>query len=123
MEKQEIRYHKYNTKNADVLFIAYGISFRIAQEAARILEEEKIKVGFFRPISLWPYPYHSLEREAKGKRAVFVFELSSGQMLEDVRIALKDKIPLYFYGRMGGGVFDGEELAAFVKKKLKTNKP
>lgn len=120
IERKEVRYETYNVKAAEVLFIAYGTAFRIALEAAHILQRESsIKIQLFRPITLWPFPYTPMERVAKRKKAVFVFELSSGQMLDDVKIAIKDKTPLYFYGRMGGGVFSEEEIVKFVTKKLR----
>lgn len=120
IERKELRYETYNSDTAEVLFIAYGVSFRIALEAAYILEQKKnIKIQLFRPITLWPFPYTPLEKIAKHKKAVFVFELSSGQMLEDVKLALGKNPSLFFYGRMGGGVFSEEEIAKFVIRELK----
>lgn len=119
IEKKEKRSEAINADNSEVLFVAYGISFRIAKEAAHLLEKEKIKTGIFRPITLWPFPCEALAKAAKGKKAVFVFELSSGQMLEDVRLALCDGPSIHFYGRMGGGVFGAQELIRFIKSKLK----
>ena len=120
MEDKERIFEAINTKDADIIFVAYGISARIAKEAAEILSK-KIKVGVFRPISLWPYPYKELADVCRGKEKVFVFELSCGQMLEDVKLALGKGVPIYFYGRCGGGVFTAEELVNFVKKELKHN--
>ena len=111
-----------DTANPEILFVAYGISFRIAKEAAAILKKEKIDAGIFRPITLWPYPDKDLRAAAKNKKAVFVFELSSGQMVEDVKLTLGSDSPIYFYGRSGGGVFSAKELVDFVKGKLKTKK-
>ena len=119
IEKKEKRWEELNLSNAEIIFVAYGISFRIAYEAAKILEKKGVKIGVFRPITLWPYPYAPLKKASQDKKAIFVFELSSGQMVEDVRLAVGERVPLYFYGRMGGGVFDEEELVKFVKKKLK----
>jgi len=118
IKEKEKRFSVYNIEEADFIFVAYGISFRIAKEAAKILCEKNIKVGLFRPITLWPYPYDALRKVAENKKACFVFELSYGQMLEDVRLALGETIPLYFYGRAGGGVFTEEELVNFVLKNL-----
>jgi len=114
--KKEVRFESINCKNAEVLFVAYGISFRIAKEAAPLLKED-IKAGVFRPITLWPFPYKELEELASGKKAIFVFELACEQLAEDVRLAVKN-IPVYTYGRLGGGVFSEEELANFVKERL-----
>lgn len=118
IEKKEKRAQVIcDADDSEILFVAYGISFRIAKEAAAILKKEKINADIFRPITLWPYPDEALKKAAKGKRGVFVFELSSGQMIEDVRLTLGNSIPTHFYGRMGGGVFSAAELADFVKSK------
>ena len=119
MEAKERRAQGLWTDDADIILVSYGIAFRMAKEAGQALRKKGIKVGLFRPISLWPYPYKELERVCNNKRAVFVFELSYGQMIEDVRLALGKDIPIYFYGRGGGGVFTDEELVAFVKSKLR----
>lgn len=119
MQKKEERFEAQDTKDADIIFVSYGVSFRIAKEVARILREGRFKVGLFRPISLWPYPYQALREVSRGKKAVFVFELSYGQMLEDVRLAVGESPPIYFYGRGGGEVFTEEELVNFVISKLK----
>jgi len=116
---KEHRWQSIKAKETEVVFVAYGTAFRIAKEAALILKKHKIKAGLFRPISLWPFPYAELKRIASGKKAVFVFELSAGQMLEDVRLALGDSCLLHFYGRLGGGVFSIDELVRFVRQKLK----
>ncbi len=119
MRKKEIRFESINVDKSDLLFVAYGISFRIAEEAAGLLKKEGYRIGLFRPITLWPFPYEDLKRIASSKKAIFVFELSSGQMLEDVKLAVCDALPVYFYGRLGGGVFSEKELKDFVEKKLK----
>ncbi len=111
--KKEVRYQTINTKEAEIIFVAYGISFRIAKEAAHLLP---MKVGLFRPITLWPFPYEVLQR-VSNKKKVFVFELSAGQMLEDVYLSVKDKEKVFFYGRTGGEVFNEKELVNFVLSK------
>ena len=119
IQKKETRFINLDTRDADIILVSYGISFRIAKEALRILREKGIKAGLFRPVSLWPYPYAGLRKLAEGKKALFVFELSYGQMLEDVRLAVGETLPVYFYGRGGGEVFTEEELADFIISKLK----
>jgi len=115
--KQEKRFEEINTKDADVVFVVYGISFRIAKEAIRTLSK-KIKVGIFRPITLWPFPSEALEKACKNKKDVFVFELSYGQMVEDVKLAVGKEKRVHFYGRSGGEVFTEKELIKFVNKTL-----
>ncbi len=120
IEKKECSYKTFKCKDADYIFVAYGISARIAKGATLVLREQGIKVGLFRPISLWPYPYRELQRIARNKKAVFVWELSYGQMVEDVRLALdKYDIPVNFYGRAGGSVFSEKELVQFFTNKIK----
>ena len=106
-----------NRNNSEIVFVAYGISYRIAKEASLLLQEKGLKVALFRPITPWPFPYQALKSLAKDKRAVFVFELSYGQMVEDVRLALGESLPVYFYGRAGGEVFTEKELLNFVEKE------
>ena len=120
IEKKEKRWEALNCKESEILFVSYGISFRIAREAAKVLQDKSgINAGLFRPKTLFPYPYKELRQAAKEKKAVFVFELSYGQMVEDVRLALEGKVPVHFYGRAGGEVFTPEEISSFVKKKMK----
>ena len=114
--RKEVRFESINCKDAEILFVAYGVSFRIAKEAAFLLKKE-IKVGIFRPLTLWPFPYEELEKLASGKKTVFGFELAYKQLAEDVKLAIGN-IPVHTYGRLGGGVFSEEELVNFVKKKL-----
>jgi len=114
IEKKEVRYEEINTEDAEIIFVAYGISFRIAKEAAHLLP---MNVGIFRPITLWPFPYDALRR-ISNKRKVFVFELSAGQMLEDVCLSVGDRDKVFFYGRTGGEIFNEKELANFVLSKL-----
>jgi len=118
IENKERRYEAVGVDSAEIIFVAYGISFRIAEEAAKELNKQGIKTGLFRPITLWPYPYEDLEKICQDKKQVFVFELSYGQMVEDVRLAVGRKPPVHFYGRAGGGVFTADELVNFVKKKI-----
>lgn len=116
IKKKEFRFQEINTQEAEIIFVAYGICFRIAKETARILSS--LKVGLFRPLTLWPFPYEALSKISSQTQAVFVFELSYGQLLEDVRLSVKDENKIYFYGRGGGGVFDEEELKKFVLKSI-----
>jgi 2-oxoglutarate ferredoxin oxidoreductase subunit alpha len=120
IERKEVRYQSSMCQRADILCVAYGISYRIVLEAARILTKQTgIKIGLFRPVSVWPFPYKALRRASENKKAVFVFELSGGQMVEDVKLATRENLPLHFYGRMGGGVFTEKEVVGFIKRKLK----
>jgi 2-oxoglutarate ferredoxin oxidoreductase subunit alpha len=114
---KEVLFEAINTDNADIIFVAYGIAYRIIKEAALRLQD-KVKIGIFRPISLWPFPRQQLQTEAQGAKDVFVFELSCGQMVEDVNLALGHNNKVYFYGRTGGGVFSVDEIVDYVESKI-----
>jgi len=115
IRKNEVRYTTFLAEDADVLIVAYGTSGRVAQSAAQAAREERIRAGVFRPISLYPFPYSALEAAAQG-RQLLVVEMSAGQMIEDVRLAVHDRQPIHFFGRMGGQVPLPEEVLAEVKR-------
>jgi len=115
VKKDETRFEKYRTENADLVIVGYGTSSRISRAAVDILREKKIKAGLFRPISLWPFPYKELKALDKGKTRFLTVEMSAGQMVEDVMLAVEDKKRIHFYGRTGGGMPSEEEI---VKKAL-----
>lgn len=98
----EQRWEEYEIEDAEYLLVAYGTVARTCKTVVKEARKEGIKVGLFRPISLWPFPYDPLARAAKGKHALLTVEMSAGQMLEDVRLAVGDRVPVEFYGRMGG---------------------
>ncbi|MBS1656298.1 MAG: 3-methyl-2-oxobutanoate dehydrogenase subunit VorB, partial [Bacteroidetes bacterium] len=110
IRENEIRFEEINTQDADYLFVAYGLSARICQKAMDIAKEKGIKVGLLRPITLYPYPYQQLEKLADKVKLMLSIELNSGQMVEDVRLAVKGKVPVEYYGRMGGMLPTPEEI-------------
>ena len=102
--------------DADIVLVAYGITSRIAQSCVDILREKGINAGLFRPITLWPFPNDRL-RELRTKTKQFVvFELSNGQMVDDVRLFVKDHAKVDFYGRMGGVIPTPDELVQKVEE-------
>jgi len=109
IEKQEIDYEEYFTKNCNTLFIGYGIVGRMLKELVQIARKDGKKWGLFRPINLWPFPYERISQLSKKVEKVNIVELSLGQMIDDIKIAVKDK-KIDFYGRAGGGVLTIEEL-------------
>ena len=118
--KNEIRFEEFMTEDAELLFVAYGTTARICQSAALKLREEGVKAGVFRPISLWPYPEEALYACANraGVRAVLCAEMSMGQMIDDVKIALNGSKPVRFFGT-GGGIFPSPaELSAAARSAL-----
>lgn len=108
--KNELRFEKYKTEDADIVIVSYGTSSRISRASVDRLRKNKIKAGLFRPISLWPFPYGALRAMNKVNRKFLVVEMSSGQMIEDVRLAIQDDSRVSFYGRMGGGIPSEEEI-------------
>ena len=91
-------------EDAEIVFVAYGTPSRVAQTAAENLRKQGIKAGVFRPITLWPFPYTRL-KEIAALETVKVFldvEMSLGQMLDDVNLAVAERKPVKFYGRCGG---------------------
>ncbi len=88
--------------DADILIVAYGTTARIAKAAIRKAAEQGIRIGLIRPITLYPFPYDIISQHAKGKSAVWCIEMSKGQMVEDVRLAVNGICPVKFYGRTGG---------------------
>ncbi|MGB2601045.1 MAG: 3-methyl-2-oxobutanoate dehydrogenase subunit VorB [Candidatus Omnitrophota bacterium] len=119
IQKHEIRVEAYNTEDADIILVAYGSISRIAHTCIDMLREQGIKAGLIRPITLWPFPYDELSRMAKDGKKFFVVEMSAGQMVEDVRLAVQDNERVFFHGRMGGGVPTEEEIINKLKEHVK----
>lgn len=102
ISEDEVRYEEMNTEDAEYLFVAYGLCSRICQKAMDIAREKGIKVGLLRPITLFPYPYQRLHQLADQMKLIVSVELNSGQMIEDVRLGVNGKVPVEYYGRLGG---------------------
>ncbi len=109
-QEAEPRCELYHTEDAEVLLVGYGIVSRVLLSTVEALRKEGVKAGLFRPITLWPYPSKALAKAAAKVQKVLVVELSNGQMVEDVRLALNGKVPVEFYGRVGGNVPSVAEL-------------
>jgi 2-oxoisovalerate ferredoxin oxidoreductase alpha subunit len=111
-EATEKRFETYMAEDAEVLFVGYGIVSRVLRSTVDHARAQGLKVGLFRPISLWPFPSEALAKAASKCRSVMVVELSTGQMIEDVRLALNGEVPIEFYSRVGGNVPSVEEIHA-----------
>ncbi len=109
-----MRWETYRAEDADVLLVGYGIVSRVLRTAVDLARQDGIRVGLFRPITLWPYPYPALAEAAKPCQRVLTVELSTGQMVEDVRLALNGAKPVDFYSRVGGNVPTAEEVLAEI---------
>ena len=103
----------------EIAIVAYGTPARIALNAIEILKEKGIKAGLVRPITLWPYPYDTFQNLPASVKHVVVAELSMGQMVEDVKLGVAGKLPVHFYGRCGGMIFEPEEIANFIVKEVR----
>ncbi|MCM8769213.1 MAG: 3-methyl-2-oxobutanoate dehydrogenase subunit VorB [Candidatus Omnitrophica bacterium] len=117
MEKREGRWETYVCEKMELVIVSFGICARIVKEAMEQARKEDIRVGLFRPLTLWPFPYKQLRSYLDKVEKVLVVELNLGQMLDDVRIAAGDKRRIFFYGRPGGGVPTPEEILREIKKK------
>ncbi|MGK9367267.1 3-methyl-2-oxobutanoate dehydrogenase subunit VorB [Melioribacter sp. Ez-97] len=118
IEKNEVRYEMINCDDADIIIVAFGLVARISSKAAELAREKGLKVGVFRPITLYPFPYEKLNQLADNVKGILVTEMNAGQMVEDVKLAVNGKTDVYFYGRMGGIVPSPEEILAQLEEKF-----
>lgn len=116
MEQNEVRYETFLLDDAEMVVIAYGIAARIAKGAIKRLRQENLKVGMIRPITVWPFPMKIIEETAQKVLDFFVFEMSTGQLIEDVRLALNGKGHIHFYGRPGGVIPTPVELFRIISR-------
>jgi 2-oxoglutarate ferredoxin oxidoreductase subunit alpha len=110
IEAREVRWDGESLEDAEFLVAAYGTAARICRTAVRRARASGLRAGLFRPITLWPYPAAPLGALAGRVRGILVVEMSAGQMLEDVRLAVEGRAPVRFHGRMGGMVPSPDEV-------------
>jgi 2-oxoisovalerate ferredoxin oxidoreductase alpha subunit len=115
IEKNEVLIQEIQTADAQILIVAYGISSRIARAAVEISRAEGVRVGLLRPISLYPFPAKRLRQLAGKAYSILVLELSSGQLIEDVRLAVSGITPVQLLRRTGGMMPAAEEVARAIK--------
>ncbi len=118
MEEEDLRYEKIDCDDAEYLFVAYGSSARIAQKAVKLGREKGLKVGLLRPITLFPFPEQQLFELAGQVKGILSVELSTGQMVDDVRLAIKHKVPVEHFGRTGGIIHTPEEVLEALEQKI-----
>ncbi|HEY3364818.1 MAG TPA: 3-methyl-2-oxobutanoate dehydrogenase subunit VorB [Symbiobacteriaceae bacterium] len=117
--KVEVRWEEYLCGGADLVVTAYGTSARIARAAVEAARAQGLKVGLFRPITVWPFPTEALAKLVNGSvRAVLDVEMSAGQMVEDVQLAVLGRAPVHFFGRTGGSVPTPREVLGQIQKVL-----
>ncbi|MFC2083027.1 3-methyl-2-oxobutanoate dehydrogenase subunit VorB [Candidatus Bipolaricaulota bacterium] len=117
--ENEIRYEEFDTEDADIVLAAYGTIARICKSVVRMARAEGIKVGLFRPITLWPFPYEPLKALSDRVHTVLSVEMSAGQMWEDVRLAVAERAHTPFYGETGGIVPTPRAILNEVKKHVR----
>jgi 2-oxoglutarate ferredoxin oxidoreductase subunit alpha len=122
IKANEIRYKEYYLDDAEYVVIGFGTAGRIALTAVRNARAEGIKVGLFRPISLSPFPTEQIEELATTSQGILVTEMNTGQMLDDVRSAVKGKVPVEFYARVGGIVPYPDEILGEIKRLVQEPK-
>ena len=118
IRENEVRYETKFIDDAEYMIVAFGSAARIAEKAIEMARAEGIKVGLFRPITLWPFPTNEIAAAAAKVKGVLVAEINAGQMIDDVRLAVNGKVPVEHYGRLGGIVPEPEEMVKVLKEKL-----
>ncbi|MBS3810767.1 MAG: 3-methyl-2-oxobutanoate dehydrogenase subunit VorB [Halanaerobiales bacterium] len=116
MKEEEVRYEELYTEDADIIIVAYGTTARIATSAIEMARKDGYKVGLIRPITLFPFPSDIINETADRVENFLTVEMSLGQMVEDVKLAVSGKKPVHFYGRTGGVVPSPEEIVEEIEK-------
>jgi 2-oxoglutarate ferredoxin oxidoreductase subunit alpha len=116
IEKNEVLCEQYEVDDAEIVVVAYGVAARIVRSAVERARQQGIKVGWIRPITLWPFPTEQISRAAEDLKVFLTVEMSCGQMVEDVKLAVAGKAPVLFYGRPGGGVPSIDEILEKIRQ-------
>lgn len=118
IKETEVRYETMYCDDADYVIVAFGSAARLSDKAIQIAREQGIKVGLFRPITLWPFPTKEIAELANSKEGILVVEINAGQMVQDVLLAVNGAVPVEHYGRLGGIVPEPNEIVEALKDKL-----
>jgi len=119
--QKEVRFETVHAEDAEYLLVAYGLVARIAHRAVELARAEGIRVGLLRPITLYPYPAAPLRALADQVEGILVVEMNAGQMVEDVRLSVEGRVPVSFYGRMGGIIPTPDEVVEKLKKVVRSD--
>ncbi len=117
-EREEVRFESWRTEDAEIVLVGYGIVARILKAAVEQARSEGLAVGLLRPITLYPFPGDELRRLSRRACAFVVVELSTGQLVDDVRLAVEGRRPVEFHGRAGGNIPGCEEVLALVRDMI-----
>lgn len=118
IEANEVRYESQDTEDCDYLIVAFGSVARICEKVKELAREEGLKVGLLRPITLWPFPSKAIDDAAKNAKGILVVELSAGQMVEDVKLAVNCRVDVRHYGRYGGVIPNPDEVLNVLKESF-----
>ena len=118
IEKNEVLFEEYDCEDAEYLVVAFGTSARVSQKAVEMARAEGIKAGLLRPITLYPFPTKAISNYTEKVKGILTVEMSAGQMVEDVRLAVNGRVPVEFYGRLGGIVPSPDEVFNALKNQL-----
>jgi len=118
MEAEEVRFETFDTEDAEYLIVAYGSSARIAQKSLALARAKGIKAGLFRPITLYPFPMKALATLAPQLKGILSVEMSAGQMIEDIRLAVECNVRVEHFGRYGGIIHSPEEVLEALEQKI-----
>ncbi len=116
--KKDVMFEKFHCDDAEFLLVAYGSSARMCQKAVDTARSQGKKLGLLRPITLFPFPDAVIAKLARQVKGILTVELSSGQMVEDVRLAVNGRIPVYHYGTPGGKIFSPDDVLNAIDEKL-----
>jgi 2-oxoisovalerate ferredoxin oxidoreductase alpha subunit len=116
IEGNEVKFEEYRTEDADIVLVAYGISSRISRSAVDLARSEGIKAGLFRPKTLFPFPKNALRKVAEKDKCTFIsVEMSNGQMIDDIKLAIECKHPVKLVNRMGGNLIDRDSIMKEIR--------
>lgn len=118
IEANEVRFEVINTEDADLVLVGFGTSARVCKAAMNMGRKEGLKLGYFRPITLWPFPMKELNKIADKTKKMLTVEMNLGQMVDDVNLAVNGKARVFFYGRAGGGIPTPEDVLEKVRKAM-----
>ena len=118
IEEHEVRYETFDVEDAEYLLVAYGVSARLCQKAVEVARERGLKVGLLRPITLFPFPVKPISEMAGKLKGIMSVEMSAGQMVEDVRLAVNGKTKVVHFGRLGGIIASPDEVLKAVEQQF-----
>jgi 2-oxoglutarate ferredoxin oxidoreductase subunit alpha len=121
IQENEVRFEEQQMEDAEYAIVAFGSAARIAEKSVEIAREQGIKVGLFRPITLFPFPTKQIAELSKKVKGILVAEINAGQMVQDVRLAVNGVVPVEQFGRLGGIVPDPEEIVNALQAKIIDN--